>query len=77
MSERAADDSAGNEESIAGGGFRRLQHRNRVVILLDALGLPTDKELVDAIRSFGLTDEELKVAIETWREGPSWVATCG
>lgn len=45
--------------------------KEKLRIVSDALRLQTEAEFVKAMQSYGLTDEELRLALAAWREGPS------
>jgi hypothetical protein len=48
---------------------RSLAQKRKIVD--DAMAQPTEELFVAAMRSYGLSDAELKLALEAWRDGPS------
>jgi hypothetical protein len=52
-------------------GVARRNKAQKMKTVLAAMALPTEEKFLDAMRSYGLNDDELKQALEAWREGPS------
>jgi hypothetical protein len=45
--------------------------KEKLRIIKAALQIATEADFLKAMQSYGLTGEELKLALEAWREGPS------
>ena len=49
----------------------KRSRKEKLQIVNEALQITTEVDFLKAMRSYGLNDEELKLALEAWREGPS------
>jgi hypothetical protein len=49
----------------------RRSRAQKMKTVVAAMALPTEEKFLEAMRSYGLNDDELKLALEAWREGPS------
>lgn len=49
----------------------RRSRKEKLQIVNEALQISTEADFLKAMRSYGLSDEELKLALEAWSEGPS------
>jgi hypothetical protein len=49
----------------------KRSRKEKLRIVNEALQIGTEADFLEAMRSYGLSDEELKSALEAWREGPS------
>ena len=45
--------------------------KEKLQIVEKAMQIPTEEEFLKVMHSYGLAGEELKLALEAWREGPS------
>jgi hypothetical protein len=43
----------------------------KMKIVRDAMEIASEEEFLRVMQSYGLSDEELLMALEAWREGPS------
>jgi hypothetical protein len=49
----------------------KRSRKEKLRIVKAALQMATEADFLKAMQSYGLTGEELRLALEAWREGPS------